>query len=365
MMARAPEDVVELRNQVEKGQLLLKLADLHNQNVHLLSRDEDDLKYPGFGAELVEATTKLADSIGKLHGPASRVTVHRGWQDILKSTLVEARKFLLESGIDVSNKRVVGMSFVSVGMPHKRNVALPPLPDRSESVNMLKTIIAELDKRAMTLPDMQFDWLVNAAANGELARFSEFRFNCNGTLLSMDTNLDSGKLQVRVALGTLDAPEAKQMAGTWSYFDEAWHVRYEDFPEHGQSIGHSMKEITQDDQIFKVDEKEMHPSWTMREDGSIAITGAMVGDMSVSDSLNMGKPAEDTCAASPAPKPDDLDWNHPSRLAPVGCDLLIKLPNGSVITAFRTSHLAHKEGQIEYRLPDNSLITGKFPWTYP
>ncbi len=360
-MTRSPEDVVELRNQVERGQLLLKLAELHQQNVHLLCADEDEMSYASTGTEFVEATTKLADTLAKLQGPAARGAVHRGWQDILKDTLVEARKTLLENGIDVSNKRVVGMSFVSVGMPQKRNVTLPPLPDRNESVNMLKLIMSELDKRGMTLPDMQFNWLVNAAAKGELVRLSEFRFNCNGTLLAMDTNSDSGKLQVRVAMGTLEAPEAQQMAGAWSYFDEAWHVRYENFPGHGQSIGHSMKEITQDDQIFKVDEKEMCPSWAIKDDGSIRMTGA-----GIAIQPNMGKPAEDTCAARPgASSPDALDWNHPSRLAPVGCDLLIKLPNGSVVTAFRTSHLAHKEGQIEYRLPDDSLITGKFPWTYP
>lgn len=361
-MARAPEDVVELRNQVEKGQLLLKLAELHQQNVHLLCADEDEMRYVSTGTEFVEATTRLTDTLTKLQGPAARGAVHRGWQDILKDTLVEARKTLLENGIDVSNKRVVGMSFMSVGMPQKRNVTLPPLPDRTESVNMLKQIITELDKRGMALPDMQFNWLVNAAAKGELVRLSEFRFNCSGTLLSMDTNVDSGKLQVRVAMGTLEAPEAQQMAGAWSYFDEAWHVNYTNFPEQGQSIGHSMKEITQDDQVFKTPCSDGVDSCAAGEESvprhTMNASEADVADMNIELAK---KRAQERAACDP----DTLEWNHPSRLAPVGCELLIKLPDDRVVTVFRTSYLTQKDGEIEYRLPDNSMITGKFPWTYP
>lgn len=83
---------------------------------------------------------------------------------------------------------------------------------------------------------------------------------------------------------------------------------------------------------------------------------------------------------------DSYHWNKPEDLPPVGCDLLIKVPEDTkVVTAgkegaahmgyvtdkelivkvFRTSHLADRAGDMEYRLPDNSTVTGRFPWTYP
>lgn len=82
---------------------------------------------------------------------------------------------------------------------------------------------------------------------------------------------------------------------------------------------------------------------------------------------------------------EDYQWNKPEDLPPVGCDLLIKVPAGTevamvkseamemgyttdlerVFKVFRTSHLADRAGAMEYRLPDNSTVTGRFPWTYP
>ena len=86
-------------------------------------------------------------------------------------------------------------------------------------------------------------------------------------------------------------------------------------------------------------------------------------------------------------QPDDAyHWNKPEDLPPVGCTLLINVPTGTkVVTAgkegaanmsyhttkelifnvFRVSHLADRAGEMEYRLPDNSTVTGRFPWTYP
>lgn len=86
-------------------------------------------------------------------------------------------------------------------------------------------------------------------------------------------------------------------------------------------------------------------------------------------------------------QPDDAyHWNLPEDLPPVGCTLLIKVPAGTkVVTAgkegaahmgyntdkelifnvFRVSHLADRAGDMEYRLPDNSTVTGRFRWTYP
>lgn len=91
---------------------------------------------------------------------------------------------------------------------------------------------------------------------------------------------------------------------------------------------------------------------------------------------------QDTGTSQPA---DAYHWNKPEDLPPVGCDLLIKVPAGTSITTldharckmtydteveqvfkvFRTSHLADRAGDMEYRLPDNSTVTGRFPWTYP
>lgn len=82
---------------------------------------------------------------------------------------------------------------------------------------------------------------------------------------------------------------------------------------------------------------------------------------------------------------EDYQWNKPEDLPPVGCDLLIKVPAGTEVLmfksdkakmghiteeertfkVFRTSHLADRAGDMEYRLPDNSTVTGRFPWTYP
>lgn len=92
--------------------------------------------------------------------------------------------------------------------------------------------------------------------------------------------------------------------------------------------------------------------------------------------------------SGPCTVPDDeaFHWNLPEDLPPVGCTLLIKVPQGTkVVTAgkegsshmgyhtdkdlifnvFRTSHLANRYGDMEYRMPDNSTVTGRFPWTYP
>lgn len=82
---------------------------------------------------------------------------------------------------------------------------------------------------------------------------------------------------------------------------------------------------------------------------------------------------------------EEIQWNKPEDLPPVGCDLLIKVPEGTrvlhvktdrgsmgydtereqVFKVFRTGHLANRDGEMEYRLPDNSTVTGRFPWTYP
>lgn len=88
------------------------------------------------------------------------------------------------------------------------------------------------------------------------------------------------------------------------------------------------------------------------------------------------KDATITKAVIKEPEPG-YEFNAPERLATVGCDLIIKLPAGTkmgedvvltnerITPAFRTSYLTDKNGEMEYRLPDNSLIQGRFWWTFP
>lgn len=57
-------------------------------------------------------------------------------------------------------------------------------------------------------------------------------------------------------------------------------------------------------------------------------------------------------------------FNPPSTLPPVATPLLIRLPCGAVLQAERTCYLADRDGQMEYRLQDGRLITGRYDWTY-
>ena len=61
----------------------------------------------------------------------------------------------------------------------------------------------------------------------------------------------------------------------------------------------------------------------------------------------------------------DLHFNQPERLAPVGCYLLIQMPDGSVLMVRRTSHIQKRGRAMDYELSDGTIITGKYPWTYP
>jgi hypothetical protein len=74
-------------------------------------------------------------------------------------------------------------------------------------------------------------------------------------------------------------------------------------------------------------------------------------------------------------------WNAPSDLAPVGSDMMIKLPAGAVIhksdwpdaaitkeplvvQVVRTSYISDKSRAMRYELLDGSYVHGRFDWTH-
>lgn len=57
--------------------------------------------------------------------------------------------------------------------------------------------------------------------------------------------------------------------------------------------------------------------------------------------------------------------NSESLLPPVDCPLLIRIPTGALVKAQRDEWLSKKDGEIAYRLYDNSIVRGRFRWTYP
>lgn len=121
--------------------------------------------------------------------------------------------------------------------------------------------------------------------------------------------------------------------------------------------------------------KAENGSWTLRTDGALIMTV-------INSATDQAGKLYDSGVGSTI---EETHWNKPEDLPPVGCDLLIKVPAGSkvvtlksettemgyttdverVFKVFRTSHLADRAGDMEYRLPDNSTVTGRFAWTYP
>lgn len=57
-------------------------------------------------------------------------------------------------------------------------------------------------------------------------------------------------------------------------------------------------------------------------------------------------------------------FNPPSMLPPVGCPLLLLIGTGAVVKAERVTYLTDRDGMMDYRLADGSVITGRFWWTY-
>lgn len=97
---------------------------------------------------------------------------------------------------------------------------------------------------------------------------------------------------------------------------------------------------------------------------SIATTMTMVGIITWLVTMwFVTKPPTDT------PEPGDVyHWNDASRLAPVGCPLLLNLGpdyDWDIAQGERIDHLESRDRQMTYRLSTGRVVTGRFDWTYP
>ncbi|WP_288081565.1 hypothetical protein [Pseudomonas sp.] len=63
--------------------------------------------------------------------------------------------------------------------------------------------------------------------------------------------------------------------------------------------------------------------------------------------------------------PESPHLNPPGDLPPVDCPILIELTSGQLMRAERTGHVPTRGDDMQYRMRDGSLTTGKFRWTYP
>ena len=57
--------------------------------------------------------------------------------------------------------------------------------------------------------------------------------------------------------------------------------------------------------------------------------------------------------------------NPASRTPPVGCPLLIELPNGQLQQAERREWARSHSDALAFYLPTGGLIVGRYRWTYP
>jgi len=60
----------------------------------------------------------------------------------------------------------------------------------------------------------------------------------------------------------------------------------------------------------------------------------------------------------------EYHFNQPERLPPVGCWLLIQLPDGSTLKVRRTGYIASKDRLMSYQMEDGTIINARFRWTY-
>lgn len=64
------------------------------------------------------------------------------------------------------------------------------------------------------------------------------------------------------------------------------------------------------------------------------------------------------------PRVQGYQWNRPEVLPPVDCPLVLRL--GSLaVRAERVSYLRDRAGDMDYRLSDGSVISGRYHWSYP
>lgn len=60
-----------------------------------------------------------------------------------------------------------------------------------------------------------------------------------------------------------------------------------------------------------------------------------------------------------------LHLNPSTRTPPVGCPLLIQLPNGKLVRAERREWAASHNDNLSFYMPCGGLIIGRYPWAYP
>lgn len=60
-----------------------------------------------------------------------------------------------------------------------------------------------------------------------------------------------------------------------------------------------------------------------------------------------------------------IHFNSKDKLPPVGCPLKIALSDNVAVNAQRTAFVENKGDELAFELTDGTLITGRFPWTYP
>lgn len=82
------------------------------------------------------------------------------------------------------------------------------------------------------------------------------------------------------------------------------------------------------------------------------------------DDFNMRMKKVNTGSAPCRRASDSLHWNAEDALPPVDCPLLILVDNQTV-RAQRPRFAQSRGDDLEYHLADGTVLTGRFPWTYP
>ena len=61
----------------------------------------------------------------------------------------------------------------------------------------------------------------------------------------------------------------------------------------------------------------------------------------------------------------NIHLNPATQTPPVGCPLLIELPNGQLVQVERREWARSHSDVLAFYLPDGVLIMGRYRWTYP
>ena len=61
----------------------------------------------------------------------------------------------------------------------------------------------------------------------------------------------------------------------------------------------------------------------------------------------------------------DIHLNPATQTPPVGCPLLIELPDGQLLRVERREWARSHSDALAFYLPNGGLIMGRYRWTYP